>query len=160
MTDPIKMLKDDHKKVRELFREYEAAGERAHAKKGKIAREIFAELDIHAAIEEEIFYPAAKERGKKDKELKQTVLEGEEEHHVMHVLVDELKAMDPQDERFDAKMTVLIESVEHHIKEEEKEVLPEAKEQLGEELPAIGEQMARRKEELTAQLGAAQGSRA
>lgn len=148
-TDAVKLLKDDHKQVKELFREYEGLGERAHAKKGKLAREIIIQLTAHAKIEEEIFYPTVQQRVKA---LKDVVLEGEEEHHVAERLMNELQGMDPSDEHFDPKMKVLIESVEHHIKEEEKEMLPDAKEKLGNETSALGEQMARRKEELLAEL--------
>src|SRR5688500_4111375 len=150
-VDPIKMLKDDHQKVKKLFREYESAGEKAYQKKAKLAGQIFQELEVHAAIEEEIFYPAVE--AKADKEGQELVNEAEEEHHVVHVLLGELKAMDVQDEHFDAKMTVLIENVEHHIEEEEGEMLPDAKKTLDDQLEQLGEQMAARKQELLAKVG-------
>jgi len=146
--DPINLLKDDHRKVKELFRAYESAGEKAYQKKGTIAGQIFQELDVHAQIEEEIFYPAV--QAKADQEGQTMVEEAEEEHHVVHVLLGELRTMDVQDEHFDAKMTVLIENVEHHIGEEEQEMLPDAKKTLGSELDQLGEQMAQRKQELMA----------
>jgi hemerythrin-like domain-containing protein len=150
--DAIKLLKDDHKKVKGLFREYEAAGDRAYQTKRRIAEQAFLELEVHSKIEEEIFYPAVREKaGKEGKEL---VAEGVEEHHVVDVLIEELKGLEPEDEQYDAKFTVLTENVEHHIEEEEKEMMPEAKEALGDHLADLGEQMLRRKEELLAQMGA------
>jgi len=149
--DPIKLLKDDHRKVKELFRAYEAAGDRAYQKKGQLAGQIFVELDAHATIEEEIFYPAV--QAKADKEGQKLVEEAEEEHHVVHVLLGELRTMDVRDDHFDAKMTVLIENVEHHIGEEEDEMLPDAEKTLGSDLDQLGEQMAARKQELLAQVG-------
>jgi len=146
--DPIKLLKDDHQKVKKLFREFEAAGEKAYQKKGKIAGQIFEELEVHAAIEEEIFYPAVD--AKADKEGKAVLKEAEEEHHVVHVLLGELKAMDVQDEYFVAKMTVLIENVEHHIEEEETEMLPDARKTLGADLERLGQEMEQRKKVLMA----------
>jgi hemerythrin-like domain-containing protein len=106
------------------------------------------ELTVHAEIEEEIFYPAAK--AKADKEGKQLVAEAVEEHHVVKVLIGELQAMLEVNEQYEAKFTVLIENVEHHIEEEEKEMLPDAKKTLGKEVEALGDQMAERKEQLLA----------
>jgi hemerythrin-like domain-containing protein len=149
--DAIKLLKDDHKKVKDLFREYEAAGDRAYQTKKRIAEQVFMELEVHSAIEEEIFYPAVREKaGKEGKEL---VAEGYEEHHVVETLMQELKALDPEDEAYDAKFKVLTENVEHHIEEEEQEMMPEAEDALGERVTELGEQMLRRKEALMAQMG-------
>lgn len=150
--DAIKLLKDDHKKVKELFREYEGAGDRAYQTKHKIAEQAFAELKVHTAIEEEIFYPAVRE--KTDRDGKELVAEGIEEHHVVETLIEELEQLEPQDERFDAKFKVLTENVEHHIEEEESEMLPDAKETLGDDIERLGDQMLRRKEELTSQMSA------
>jgi hemerythrin-like domain-containing protein len=150
--DAIKLLKDDHKKVKDLFREYEKLGDRAHVSKRRIAEQVFMELEVHTAIEEEIFYPAVRE--KSDKDGKELVAEGYEEHHVVDVLIRELKALQPEDEAYDAKFKVLTENVEHHIEEEEGEMLPDAEETLRDQLDELGERMLRRKEELTAQIGA------
>jgi hemerythrin-like domain-containing protein len=75
-----------------------------------------------------------------------------EEHHVVTTLMDELKSLDPKDERYDAKFTVLMENVEHHIEEEEGEMFPEAEEVLGERLERLGTQMQERKQQLTASM--------
>ena len=144
--DAVKLIKDDHKKVKDLFRQFEKA--RSADRKMKIAHEVFQELEVHAEIEEEIFYPAAK--AKADKEGKELVAEAVEEHHVVKVLIEEMKAIPEMNEQFEAKFTVLIENVEHHIDEEEKEMLPDAKKTLGDDIKALGDQMQARKEELLA----------
>ena len=144
--DAVKLLKDDHKKVKDLFRQFEKA--RSVDRKKAIAEEAMHELEVHAAIEEEIFYPAAK--AKADKEGKQLVAEAVEEHHVVKVLIGELQAMREVNEQYEAKFTVLIENVEHHIEEEEKEMLPDAKETLGDDTKVLGEQMEERKQALLA----------
>ena len=142
----IKLLKDDHKKVKGLFREFESAGDRAYKKKQEIADKVFLELEVHSKIEEEIFYPAVREKA--DKEGQEIVQEGLEEHHVVDVLIGELRALEPQDENFDAKFKVLTENVEHHIEEEEKEMLPDAEKLLRNDLDRLGEQMQARKDQL------------
>jgi len=145
----VQMLLADHKKVKGLFRQFEGAGERAHQKKQQIGDQIIQELDVHAALEEEIFYPAVDAKATKD--LKDTVAEGVQEHHVMHVLIAELKALRSTDETYEPKFTVLIENVEHHIEEEEGELLPAAEKRLGKEVDRLGEQMAARKRQLEQQ---------
>jgi hemerythrin-like domain-containing protein len=147
-VDAVKLLKDDHKKVKDLFRQFEKA--RSTDRKMKIAQEAMHELEVHAEIEEEIFYPAAK--AKADKEGKELVAEAVEEHHVVKVLIGELKALPEVNEQFEAKFTVLIENVEHHIEEEEKEMLPDAKKTLGKDIDVLGDQMKARKEELMATM--------
>lgn len=148
-TDPIAMLKEDHKKVQQLFDEFEQASN--SRSKGRIAREALMELDVHAGIEEEIFYPAFQAEMEESNDI---VLEAEEEHHVVHVLIGELRDMDPSDERFEAKFTVLAENVRHHIKEEEKEMLPKAKDLGKERLNELGQEMASRRKELQRQMSA------
>jgi hemerythrin-like domain-containing protein len=150
MPNAVEMLKDDHEKVKALFRQYEAAGHRAHQKKQSIAEEVVAELDVHTTLEEELFYPAMNR--KTDQDGKDLVAEAAEEHHVVTTLMDELKGLDPADERYDAKFKVLMENVEHHIEEEEGEMFPEAEEVLGDRLERLGTQMQERKQQLTAAL--------
>jgi hemerythrin-like domain-containing protein len=146
----ITLLKDDHKKVKALFREYEQAGDRAYQTKQRIAELAFTELDVHSAIEEEIFYPAV--RTKAGRDGKEIVAEGIEEHHVVKTLIEELRQLEPNDERYDAKFKVLIENVEHHIEEEESEMLPETEECLGDDIERLGNEMLRRKEQLLGQV--------
>jgi hemerythrin-like domain-containing protein len=145
--DAIKMLKDDHRKVKDLLREYEDAGDGAFKARQEIADRVFAELQVHTTLEEEIFYPAVK--AKTDDEGKSHVAEGMEEHHVVKILIEELKTLTPEDEAFAAKFKVLSENVEHHIKEEEDELLPDAKKKLGHDgIEVLGEQMQSRREAL------------
>jgi hemerythrin-like domain-containing protein len=148
----IELIKDDHKKVKGLFREYEAAGDRAHAKKQKIADQALIELFIHAKIEEEIFYPAVQAKG--TKEEKELVAEGIEEHHVVEMLMKELTELTTKDDTFDAKFKVLVENVEHHIEEEEGEMLPDAAKKLGNEVDRLGEEMLALKQQLQQQMAA------
>ena len=126
--DAITLLKQDHKTVNALFRKYEKLGDKAYVAKRDVVDQIIEELSVHAVIEEQVFYPAVKGISE---DLKDHVLESLEEHHVVKWLLDELVSLDPEAERFDAKVTVLIESVRHHVEEEETEFFPEVREALG-----------------------------
>jgi hemerythrin-like domain-containing protein len=148
MPNAIEMLQSDHQKVKALFRQYEAAGDRAYQTKKRIAEGVFTELEIHTTLEEELFYPAMKRQT--DQDGKDLVAEAIEEHHVVTTLMEELKGLDPKDERYDAKFKVLVENVEHHIEEEEGEMFPEAEEVLGDRLEGLSQQMQERKQQLTA----------
>ena len=132
--DAITLLKQDHKTVNGLFRQFEKLGDKATTSKGKVVAEIVKELSIHAAIEENVFYPAVK--GISD-DLRDDVLEALEEHHIVKWLCSELDGMDPTAERFDAKVTVLIENVRHHVEEEEGDYFPKVRDELGRK--ALGE---------------------
>ncbi len=147
--DAIQMLKDDHARVRELFKQFEEAGENAHVKKQKIAEKTFAEITVHSQLEEEIFYPAVRATGEKGEEL---VLAGIEEHRIADFMLERLHETQPDDESFEAKYKVLTESVEHHLKEEEREMFPHAKKALGDELDQLGSEMHERKPQLQAQM--------
>ncbi|HYG94813.1 MAG TPA: hemerythrin domain-containing protein [Nocardioides sp.] len=138
-TDAIVLLKQDHKEIRRLFREFQQAGENATARKGKLVDQIIEALTVHTYIENEVMYPRVRELLP---ELEDDVLESYEEHHVADVLVIELAGMKPDAERFDAKTTVLIESVTHHIEEEEQDWFPKVREGLGRKaLQEIGAEM-------------------
>lgn len=115
----VAMLKADHKKVKGLFDEYEDADSR---KQQGIARTAIQELDIHAELEERLIYPAIRAEIDEDDLMN----EANEEHHLVHVLIAELKTLKPSDEIFKAKFTVLGELVKHHVKEEEGEMFPKA----------------------------------
>ena len=115
----LTMLKADHKKVKELFAEYEEA---TPQKQQDIAQTTIQELEIHAGLEEELIYPAIRKGTKDDKLMN----EATEEHHLVHVLIAELKELEPSDATFKAKFTVLGELIKHHVKEEEGEMFPEA----------------------------------
>jgi hemerythrin superfamily protein len=127
-TDAIVLLKADHKEMRRLFGEFTKAGDRATATKGKLVDKILEALTVHTYIENEIMYPEVR---KLLPDLEDDVLESYEEHHVADVLCMELATMKPEDERFDAKVTVLIENVTHHMEEEEQEWFPQVRAGLG-----------------------------
>jgi hypothetical protein len=146
-NDAVAILKSDHDRVKELFRKYSETGERAYKTRMQIAEKVFRELEIHSALEEEIFYPAAREAGHETEEV---VAEGLEEHHVVDILIQELKALTPEDETFDPKFKVLCENVEHHIEEEEGEMFPPARKALGDRMDALARQMMERKRQLLA----------
>jgi hemerythrin superfamily protein len=138
-TDAIVILKDDHKRIKALFKEFQNAGENATSRKGQIVGKIVEELTVHTYIENEGMYPEVR---KLVPDLEQDILESYEEHHVADVLCMELAAMSPDDEHFEAKTTVLIENVTHHIDEEESEWFPEVRKALGrKQLSAIGEHL-------------------
>ncbi|HXL40182.1 MAG TPA: hemerythrin domain-containing protein [Myxococcales bacterium] len=137
--DAIAVLKRDHEEVERLFRQFEKLTERAHRSKQKIVMKIIRELAIHAAVEEMLFYPAVRTAALKAsvralKEAADTVLESLEEHHVVKWTLSELEKMKPEDERYDAKVQVLMESVRHHVEEEEEDLFPKAKRLLGDDL--------------------------
>jgi hemerythrin superfamily protein len=134
------MLKEDHVRIKRLFRQFEQAGEGAKKQKADIVNRILTELTVHTYIENEAMYPRVRELLP---DLEEDVLESYEEHHVADVLCFELAGMSPDDERFDAKTTVLIESVTHHIEDEEQNWFPKVRDGLGRKtLQEIGEQMA------------------
>lgn len=140
MPNAIEMLREDHRKVQELFEKFEESSDG----KEQICEQAIAELETHATLEEEIFYPAAQKQIE-DKEL---IDEAHEEHHVVKLIMAELKKMTASDERFEAKFKVMSESVKHHIQEEESELFPMIEDKLDAE--SLGEQMQARKEELQA----------
>ena len=119
----ITLLKNDHKTVEDLFKRFEKLGPRAIKTKQDVVERIVRELSIHAALEEMIFYPAIREAVESG-DVEKMVLESLEEHHVVKWVLWELERTGPTDERFDAKVTVLIENVRHHVKEEEKDLFP------------------------------------
>jgi hemerythrin superfamily protein len=140
--DATKLLIADHNRVKGLFTRYKKAKESDNNKEAaQLAAKIVEELTIHTTIEEEIFYPAVHELSDS---LAEAVDEGVEEHHVVKILLDEMESLEPGSDEWTAKMTVVIESVEHHVKEEEDEMFPKVRsssdasrrEELGEQLDA------------------------
>ena len=143
--DAIALLKDDHRKVEELFAQFEKAS--GDGRKESLAAEICLELSVHAAIEEEIFYPACE--GKVEEDL---LKESYVEHDAAKVMIAEISSgAGESDEFFDAKVKVLQEEIEHHVEEEEKrmEGLFAQARKAGLDMDALGEQLAARKQELT-----------
>jgi hemerythrin superfamily protein len=126
--DAITLLKADHKTVERLFKRFEKAGDRAHRTKRDIVDRIIEELSVHAAVEEQLFYPAARAAVPETEDL---ALESLEEHHVVKWILSELERMSPEAERFDAKVSVLIENVRHHVEEEESDFFPKVRDALG-----------------------------
>jgi len=143
--DALTLLKSDHDTIRQLFSEFREAEEARDVERmGELAHTISTELQIHTAIEEEVFYPEAEKVGR---EVEKLVKEGIEEHHVVDVLLSELRALQPRDDEFAAKMTVLIENVEHHAEEEEEELFPQLRQVFGDErLQRMGEALQQAKQ--------------
>ena len=127
-SDAIVLLKADHKEIRGLFREFQAAGDKAFKKKAKVVGQIIKLLTVHTFIENEVMYPEVR---RLLPDLEDDVLESYEEHHVADLLCMELSGMPADAERFDAKTTVLIENVTHHIQEEEQDWFPKVRAGLG-----------------------------
>jgi hypothetical protein len=149
--DAIALLTDDHKKVKKLFRDFEKLKENGEkGNKAELVRQACLELAIHTQIEEEIFYPAA--AGALDEQ--DLLDEAEVEHASAKELIAQLQEMEPGDELFDAKFTVLSEYVKHHIKEEEGEMFPQLeKSEL--DLEELGARLEQRKQELMEEMGPA-----
>lgn len=127
-TDAIVLLKQDHKEIRNLFRRFRQAGENATRQQGQVVDKILEALTVHTYIENEGMYPRVRELMP---DLGENVLESYEEHHVADVLCSELAALSPGSEHFRAKTIVLIESVTHHMDEEEQDWFPKVREGLG-----------------------------
>jgi Hemerythrin HHE cation binding domain len=150
--DPVKLLMKQHREVEALFKKIEQT-EKADERK-ELMGQIKQKLELHTMIEEDIFYPAIRELDTDKAE--EMVLEAYEEHHVVKLVLAELPKVDPEDERFEAKMTVLKELVEHHVEEEEQDKggLFKLAKKLGKEhLEELGDRMA-------AEAGSPQGRRA
>jgi hemerythrin-like domain-containing protein len=138
-NDALVLLKDEHKEIKALFRQFEQAGENATKTKGNLVSKMIELLTVHTYLENELIYPEVR---KLLPDLEDDILESYEEHHVADVLCVELFAMQPDAERFDAKTTVLIENVTHHIDEEEQDWFPKVREGLSRtQLSELGERM-------------------
>jgi len=141
--DALTVLKADHDAVAAKFANFEKLGERALKAKATVVADVIKALSIHAAIEEELFYPAVRARMTAQEGQ---VLEALEEHHVLKWTLSELDGMDPEHERFGAKFTVLMESVRHHVKEEERDLFPKVRKAFTrQELIDLGESLLKAK---------------
>jgi hemerythrin superfamily protein len=147
--DAIALLTADHREVSEMFEQFEQLGDRATTSKEKLKDKICKALIAHTTIEEEIFYPAV--RAAEIEEGEDMVDEAIVEHASAKDLIKQLQEMEPDDDLYDAKVKVLSEQIEHHVKEEEKEMFPKAK-KAGLDLLALGQEMALRKQELMSTL--------
>jgi len=144
--DAIALLRDDHQQVRALLGELEETTEKAVGKREKLLASIEQELTIHTRIEEEIFYPAFRDAARKKDDAK-LYYEALEEHHVVDMVLPEIKAAGVESEQFAAKAKVLKDLVEHHAKEEETEMFPRARKLMTrDDLLRLGAEMAQLKE--------------
>lgn len=144
-TDALELLKEQHREVKQLFSQFEEAEDDGVAL--EVARTICQKLTVHATIEEEIFYPAVREK----KALEDMVLEALEEHLSVKRLIGDIEEAQAGDETLDAKLSVLEEQVTHHVKEEETELFPRAKKELSkEERQEMGQRLQARAEALEA----------
>jgi hemerythrin-like domain-containing protein len=144
----VQLLIDDHNTVKGLFQEFQSASD--PGEKRRIAGQVMIELEVHTAIEEEIFYPAMREQG--DAEDKELVAEAYEEHASAKELIEQLRGMTPDDPQFTTLFQELQQEVEHHVQEEEDEMLPRAREELISRLDALGEEMLARKQQMMSQM--------
>jgi hypothetical protein len=151
--DAIALLTEDHKKVQAMFKAFKKLkeDEASDEEKAEIVQQTCQELTVHAEIEEEIFYPAA--RDALDEEDADLVDEAEVEHASAKDLIEQLEVMEPGDELYEAKFTVLGEYVNHHIKEEQDELFPKVR-KTDIDLQELGAELAERKQELMAEMGA------
>ena len=140
--DALRMLKDDHDKVKGLFEKFQNA-RRDDERKGEIAQTICKELTVHAQLEEEIFYPAVREAIDDDDVMNEAVVE----HGSAKELIAEIEKMSPDEDMFDAKVKVLGEFVSHHIREEQNEMFPQVR-KTDLDLNALAERMRSRKQQL------------
>lgn len=148
MPNAITMLKADHATVKRLLRELDESGERATKQRERLLADIEREVKIHSQLEEELFYPTFKKCAEKS-EAEDLFYEATEEHHVVDMVLPELKATSPKTPEFAAKAKVLRELIEHHVREEEGEMFPQARRLMSDEqLRALGDAMRKRKETL------------
>jgi hemerythrin superfamily protein len=126
--DALSLLTKDHRDVDELFRRFEATGPRAKKERRDLVDRMIEALSAHAGIEETVFYPAVRAEVANQGD---EVLEALEEHHLVKWTLSELERMAPDDERYAAKVAVLMENVRHHVEEEEKELFPAVRKALG-----------------------------
>lgn len=150
--DAIQLLKQDHREVEGLFKEFEKLEEDGSDAIEQVIASACTELKIHDRIEMEIFYPAVREAAEKE-EIEDVLNEAEVEHSTVRQLIEAIADMRPEDEKRKAHFTVLVEYVKHHVKEEEKQMFPKVKKLEGLDLSTLGQQMKERKAELMAEMG-------
>ena len=143
--DAIAMLQEDHRRVRDLFQEYEAAMD--PRTKRELAEEVCTELETHAQLEEQIFYPAVQEESQEGRALVQEAIQ---EHQKVKDMIAALREMGPDSQAFDTKFRELIQNVEHHVEEEETEMFSLAEQELSADLDDLKEEMQELKKEMMA----------
>lgn len=143
----FELLKEDHKRVSAIFEKLEPTTERALKTREELFTKLKNELDIHTQIEEQIVYPVLKQ----EEETRDITLEGIEEHRVVKTLLKEMEALPVDTEEWTAKLTVLKESVEHHVEEEEGDMFPKARKALSkEQIEELGARIEAAKKRLSA----------
>ena len=153
MPNAITMLKSDHATVKRLLRELNATTDRAVKERERLVGEIEREIKTHAQIEEEVFYPAFKAATEKTDAV-DMFYEASEEHHLVDILLPALVHANPKSHEFEAKAKVLMELIEHHVKDEEGEMFPKARQVFeDEQLRELGDLMTARKESIEAMWG-------
>jgi len=148
----IQLLKADHREVEGMFSQFEKTN--GMATKAKLAEQICLALKVHTQIEEEIFYPAARDALSDEEMVDEAVVE----HAAAKDLIAEIEAMEPGEDLFDAKVKVLSEQIEHHVQEEEKEMFPKLQ-KTDMDMRALGVRMAQRKTELMSSMARPNGQR-
>ena len=144
----LEMLTSDHRKVEDLFRQFEQMKEEDDASRVATAQRICSELTIHAQVEEDLFYPWLRENLDETEPVAEAIVE----HATVKQLIAEIMPVGEPDEEYDAKVKVLSEYIKHHVKEEEDEIFPEVASEE-EELDELGQEMCARKAELMAEMG-------
>lgn len=152
-NDAISLLKEDHKRVKGLLRKLEAASSRRTKSRDSLLEQVEREVKVHSTLEQEVFYPAFRDAVRR-KEEKQLLFEAVEEHHVVDVVISEFHDGKVAPDSFAAKCKVLKDLIEHHIREEEREMFPAAKKAFDEgELQELGERIDERKREIASESG-------
>lgn len=141
--DAISLLTEDHRQVKKMFQQFDKLKDDEEDEKEELARKICAALTAHAAVEEEIFYPAVR-AAIDDEDLMD---EADVEHESAKELIAQIEMASATDDRYDAKVKVLAEQIDHHVKEEQNEMFPKAR-KAKIDLRALGEQIEKRKQEL------------
>ncbi len=149
-NDPIALLEADHREVEKMFKEFEKKKEKDRDAAIELVGRILTELTVHTQIEEEIFYPTMREAG--GEKMADLLDEAEVEHASAKDLIEQISSMSPDEDLYDAKVTVLGEYVRHHVKEEEGELFPKAK-KTNVDMEELGSMLADRKRELMDEMG-------
>jgi hemerythrin-like domain-containing protein len=147
ITNPLDMLRQDHERIKHLFREYEAADDDDFTQKEEVGQRAFDELEAHSNIEEKVFYPAlGRVLGDGDKYL---LDKARDDHREIENLIAELRGVDPENSGFDVRFQMLIDKAEEHMDEEEVDLFPEAEENLGSEMIKLGQEMEDYREQIS-----------
>jgi hypothetical protein len=151
-ANAIELLKQDHKAVEELFKQFEEVKDSDEDAAAQIIESVCAELQIHDKLETEIFYPAVREAADEE-EIEDLLDEAEIEHETVRELIEKIESMEWEDEKLHAHFTVLSEYVNHHVKEEEQEMFPQLSQLEDLDLESLGAEMIERKAELMSEMG-------